>query len=169
MAEEDEFEDIEEGADPEATEEGASGIGRWLVIGVIAVVVLGAAGGGWYWWSNKPPTDPVARPLPTPLYLAVDPPLITNFEVRGQIRFLQTSIEIMTRDQAVVDAVYYHMPVIRNQLLLLMNDQPYERLTTREGREGIRAEALQEVRAVLRGVQAPDAVEAVYFTGFVMQ
>ncbi len=171
MAEEDEFEDTvnEDGSFNDAPGRSLDWR-RYLWISVVLVMVLGAAGGAWYWWqSSQSSTSPTARSLPTPIYLAIDPPLVTNFEVRGQIRFLQTQMEIMARDQAVIDAAVYHMPVIRNQLLLLMNDQGYERLSSREGREAIRSEALEEIRRVLREVGAPANVEAVYFTGFVMQ
>lgn len=171
MAEEDEFEGTvnEDGTFNDAPG-GAPSWRRYLWASIILVIVLGGAGGTWYWWESTQSAAPVTpRALATPLYLSIDPPLVTNFEVRGQLRFLQTQMEIMARDQMVIDAVVYHMPVIRNQLLLLMNDQSYERLSSREGREAIRVEALEEIRRVLREVGAPANVEAVYFTGFVMQ
>jgi flagellar FliL protein len=104
-----------------------------------------------------------------PIYLPLEPPMVVNFERKGRVGYLQVSIEVMSRDQAAIDAVRLHMPVVRNNLLLLMSGKSYEELETREEKDALRDEALAEINRVLdeRSIEAD--VEAVYFTAFVMQ
>lgn len=103
------------------------------------------------------------------LYLALDPPFVVNFENDTTARFLQVSVELMARDQVVLDAVKQHMPAIRNNLVMLFSSQRYESVSTREGKEKVRADALTEVQKILQERVGQPGVEAVYFTSFVMQ
>jgi flagellar FliL protein len=105
-------------------------------------------------------------------YFSLDPAFVVNFqeqEHRGRARFLQVTIDAMTRDEAVLDAIKTHMPVIRNNLVLLLSRQTYEELVPHEGKERLRAEALAEIQSVLQEQIGKPGVEAVYFTSFVMQ
>jgi len=60
--------------------------------------------------------------------------------------------------------------IIRNDLLLLFGNQKYQAVSTLEGKEALRAQALDTVRKVVADAGGkPKRVEAVYFTSFVMQ
>jgi len=109
--------------------------------------------------------------LPPPIYLPLDPPLVATFEDRSAVRFLQLTLEVMARDQESIDAVQMHMPVIRNNLLLLMGGRTLTDLTSREGKEALRAEALEEVQRIVVENTGDDVrgVEELYFTSFVVQ
>ena len=81
---------------------------KMLVIILCSVLAAGAAGGGVFFMSSKKGDDKQAseeghkeaeHKLPA-AYLKFDPPFVVNFENRGQMRFLQVSIEAMTRDPA---------------------------------------------------------------------
>jgi flagellar protein FliL len=146
----------------------------WLLIAIVAVVLLAVAGGGWLWLghSGAKSKDASAPPVPSgpPLYIALDPPFVTNFEADQVVRFLQISVQVMTHDQATVDLIKGNDPVIRNDLLLLFSNQKYADISTREGMERLRAQALIAVRkAVEANGGKPERVEALYFTSFVMQ
>lgn len=103
------------------------------------------------------------------IYLPVEPALIANFDKRGQVGFLQVSVELMARDQTVLDAARKHMAVVRNNLLLLMSSKSYEELADRAGKEALRQQALEAVNNLLAERHVDGRVEAVYFTAFVMQ
>jgi flagellar FliL protein len=75
----------------------------------------------------------------------------------------------MTRDPAVTDLVTLHMPVIRNNLMLLFSNQTYDTVSTLEGKEALREEALEVIQQILEEETGDPGVEAVYFTSFVMQ
>ena len=102
------------------------------------------------------------------LFYPIDPPLVVNFEDGSAVRFLQISMEVMAKDQKGIDSVQKNVPLIRNNLLLLMSNRDYQSLMSREGKEKLRQEALAEVRAVQKK-QGGDDIEDLLFTSFVVQ
>jgi flagellar basal body-associated protein FliL len=102
------------------------------------------------------------------LYYAIDPPLVVNFEEGSAVRFLQITMEIMAHDEKAIESVQKSIPLIRNNLLLLMSNRNYQTMMSREGKEKLRQEALAEVRAVQKKEGGPD-VDDVLFTSFVVQ
>jgi flagellar FliL protein len=103
------------------------------------------------------------------IYLPIDPAFVVNFASQGKARFLQVTVEVMTRDPLMPDQVKLHMPVIRNNLMLLFSSQSYDGVSTLEGKETLREEALEVVQQILEEETGDPGVEAVYFTSFVMQ
>lgn len=101
-------------------------------------------------------------------YFAIDPPLVVNFEDGSVVRFLQITMEVMAHDPKSIESVQKNVPLIRNNLLLLMSNRSYQSLMSREGKEKLRAEALAEVRAVQKKEGGPD-VDDLLFTSFVVQ
>jgi flagellar FliL protein len=102
------------------------------------------------------------------VYYAIDPPLVVNFEDGSAVRFLQITMEIMAHDEKAIESVQRNIPLIRNNLLLLMSNRNYQSMMSREGKEKLRQEALTEVRAVQKKEGGPD-VDDVLFTSFVVQ
>jgi flagellar protein FliL len=102
------------------------------------------------------------------LYYAIDPPLVVNFEDGSVVRFLQITMEIMAHDQKAIDSVTKNMPLIRNNLLLLMSNRNYQSLMSREGKDKLREEALAEIRAVQKK-QGGEDIDDLLFTSFVVQ
>ncbi|MEO8444760.1 MAG: flagellar basal body-associated FliL family protein [Gammaproteobacteria bacterium] len=116
----------------------------------------------------------VEKPKGPPLYLPLDPPLVVSLEDKGSIRFLQVTVELMSRDEHVITALKTHMPVIRNNLLMLLGGQAIPSLTNREDKETLRHQALTEVQKILAANPVededhPGSVEELYFTSFVVQ
>jgi len=103
-----------------------------------------------------------------PIYFAIDPPLVINFEDGSAVRFLQITMEVMAKDQKAIDAVQKNVPLIRNNLLLLMSNRDFQSLMTREGKEKLRQEALGEIRNILKKQDAP-VPDDLLFTSFVVQ
>ena len=85
------------------------------------------------------------------------------------MRCLQIGLSAQTRLQPVADAITANMPQIRNNLIMLFADQKLERLTTNEGKEQLRMQALTQIQAVLTKEIGYPGVDAVYFTIFVLQ
>ena len=165
----------------EAASSGGGGKGKWITIIIAVVLVVAGAGAGAFLGpffhssptnaSRKKDTRPAKEVVKgPPLYAALDPPFVVNFEADQAVRFLQISVEIMTHDPATVDVIKANEPVLRNDLLLLFGNQKYAEIATREGKERLRAAALAAVRKDVgaNGGHA-ERVDAVYFTSFVMQ
>jgi flagellar FliL protein len=127
--------------------------GKISAIAPVSASAKGAEGGG----TGKPS-----------VYYAIDPPLVVNFEDGSAVRFLQITMEIMAHDEKAIESVQKNIPLIRNNLLLLMSNRNYQSMMSREGKEKLREEALAEIRAVQKKEGSPD-VDDVLFTSFVVQ
>jgi flagellar protein FliL len=138
-----------------------------LVVGIAAALFLTHAFGhsakSSHAGADKTPAGP-------PLYLPFDPPFVVNFQADQLVRFLQVSVEVMSRDPKTLDLLKNNDPVVRNDLLILFANQKYSVLATSEGKEQLRAAALTVIRKDLTQAGGdPKQLEAVYFTSFVMQ
>jgi len=102
-------------------------------------------------------------------YVPLDPPFVVNFTADTDIRFLQITVEVGTREAEAVDRVKEHRPAIRNSLVMLFSSQDPSTLNSREGKEQLRAETLSEIQKVLKQETGEVVVESVFFTSFVMQ
>lgn len=103
------------------------------------------------------------------VYVAFDPAFVVNFEGTGPARFLQITVEAMTRRADYAEHIKKHMPVIRNNLVLLFSSQTYDKVSTLKGKEELRQAALTEVQKILETETGDPGIEALYFTSFVMQ
>lgn len=161
---------------PAADAPKVSGKSKMLIIVLCSLLAAGAAGGAVYFMTADKSDDGHAESGAAPsaktpaIYSKFDPPFVVNFQNKGQMRFLQVSIEVMTRDAATADLIKQHDPKLRNDLLMLLGGQTFETLSSREGKEQLRTESLQAVAAVIaaEGGKA-ESVEQLYFTSFVMQ
>ena len=103
------------------------------------------------------------------IYYKFDPPFVANIQGQGGSRFLQLSIEAMTYDQNVSTEIDQNMPVIRNNILLLLSDLTYEQVAAKEGKQKLREDILKEIQKVLKDKIGKPGIEEVYLTSIVMQ
>jgi len=116
--------------------------------------------------SKKDQKKKVKAPLN---YVPLDPPFVVNFTADTDIRFLQITVEVGTRESEAVELIKEHRPAIRNSLVMLFSSQDPSTLNTREGKEQLRAETLSEIQKVLKEETGDAIVESAFFTSFVMQ
>ena len=148
----------------------------WLII-IVGVALLVAGLGAALFLTHafgRPASTSHAtassKPAGPPLYLALDPAFVVNFQADQLVRFLQVSVEVMSRDPKTLDLLKSNDPVVRNDLLILLGNQKYSAVSTPAGKEQLRAEALAAIRKDLAQAGGdPNKLEAVYFTSFVMQ
>lgn len=151
--------------------------GKVLWIVLAAVLVLGGGGGAaWFFLSGDDAEAELAdgeaeaaEPRGQAIYHAFDPSFVVTLTEGDTTRFLQVELQVMTRDETVPPALTRHEPLIRNDLLLLFGGQRPDGLGTRQARQTLQDQALAEIRRLLASEGEPDAVEAVYFTSFVLQ
>ena len=183
MADEEVVEEVDE---VEAgSEEGKKKLPLKLII-IIAVVLLAGGGGGAFFMMGDKADDAVVaeeggeadadaeegeetETAGEAVYFSLDPPFIVNFSGKSRARFLQVSIEGLTRDATVKEDITKHFPQVRNNLVLLLSGQTYENLNTQEGKSTLRKQVLKEVQKVLEAETGKEGVEDVFFTSFVMQ
>ncbi len=154
----------------------SGGKGKWITIAIaVVLVVAGAGAGAWLGpflthSSGTKKAPPKIEAKGPPLYAALDPPFVVNFEADQTVRFLQVTVQVMSRDPATLELLKANDPVVRNDLLLLFANQKYTVISTSAGKEQLRAQSLDAVRKAIAGAGGrPESVEAIYFTSFVMQ
>lgn len=102
-------------------------------------------------------------------YVQLEPAFVVNYGGEGRLKYLKTDITLVTNGGLAEDVVKQHLPLLRNQLMMLLSRQTDESVTTNEGKERLRKEALEEVRQTLeKEVQHP-VVEDLLFTTFIYQ
>lgn len=150
---------------------------KTLLIAIVgAVVVLGGGAGAFFAFGGKKgdehaeeakKVEEVKHPAE---FVELDPPFVVNFEPGSGARFLQIAVQLMTRDPLMAAFLEHNTPIIRNDLLLLFGNKKVEEVSSQDGKEALRAAALEAVRKIIESEgQKPEALEAVYFTSFVMQ
>ena len=168
-------ENIAEGA------EGKKSGGRLklIAIGVVGIVSLGAgifAGPSVMnlFASSEEPEAEVEEAAVLadgpPIYQSLHPPLIVNLkDAAGDAHYMQITMEVMSREETVINGVRENIAAIRNALILLYSGAVYEKINTRSGKEQMLADGLTEIQKVILETTGESGVEAVYFTALVIQ
>ncbi len=94
---------------------------------------------------------------------------MVNFNYNGRQRYMQVTVALMARDQAALDALKVHMPVLRNNLVMLFSSQDFESLTSSVGKEMLRQKATASVQELAQKEVGKTVIEQVLFTNFVLQ
>ena len=94
---------------------------------------------------------------------------MVNFNQNGRQRYMQVSITLLARNQGDLDALKVHMPVIRNNLVMLFSGQTFDSLATPIGQEMLRQKATASVQEVAQKEVGKVVVEQLLFTNFVLQ
>ena len=120
--------------------------------------------------GKKDKKGKAAEPKLPAIYVEFQPPFVVNFDAKGVMRFLQVSIQVMTRDHETSELIKLHDPKIRNNMLLLLGSQTLDTISTMEAKEELRKKALETIVKIVddEGGEGKK-VEDLYFTSFVMQ
>ncbi len=127
---------------------------------------LGGDGGEGSAAEDAAPVEEVKLPA---VYLDIKPPFVVTYDVSGKQRYMQVFVSAQSRDQASLDAMELHMPLIRNKLIMMFSAQDFQALQTSEGKENLRASSLVLINEMLEKESSGSSIEQVLFTNFVMQ
>ena len=104
-------------------------------------------------------------------YVELKPTFITNFGVSdtGHLRYVKADVTVRVSNKDAEFATRYHLPALRDRLVLLLSRQDESTIASTTGRETIKAEALQELREVLEAEEGQPFIDDLMFTNFVVQ
>lgn len=161
-----------------------------IMLAVIGVVLLIVAGGG-TWFALRSlggaKESPAAAETKTEehapaaeaaddksahkesFYETLEPAFLANYQAGGKAHYLQLSLALMARDEAAMEAVKAHMPLLRNRVVMLLSGEIFEQLQTDEGRVQLQQKLLAAIQEILQKETGKPQIEQVYFTSFVMQ
>jgi flagellar FliL protein len=173
----------EEAEDQESSNKGGNSTMKIVIIAVVLSIVLsgGIAGGMIFFIGGDDGGQQTngddenqeevadAKSDEPPIYHSMDPKFVMSFRDQKKARFMQFSVEIMSRDSDVIKAIKQHNPVIRSSLLLLVDNQDSEKMSTREGKEQFLVEITEDINKTLVSLGSISGVEAAYYNSFVIQ
>lgn len=164
---------------------------KLIIIIIAAVILLAGGGGAGYFFfikghdapeekhdkksghkekkSGKSESDDEEHAAADTLYYDLGKPLVVDFSKSESARFVSISLSFLVEGADTVEALKKNEPMIRNNLLMLINAQGVENLKTKEGKDKLRAAILAEVKGVLEKMAGKSQVKEIFFTSFVMQ
>lgn len=103
--------------------------------------------------------------------MPLEPSFVTNFgeSTDGRLKFIKADVAIRATSAGAATTALYHLPALRNTVVLLLSRQDESTMSTGSGREALRAEALAEMRALLEAEEGEPCIEDVLFTNFIVQ
>ena len=104
-------------------------------------------------------------------YVELKPTFVTNYGIsdNGRLRYIKADVTVRVSNKDAEYAARYHLPALRNTLVMLLSRQDESTVSSASGRETIKAEALAEVREILQAEEGDPFIEDLMFTNFVVQ
>jgi len=110
-----------------------------------------------------------AQVEPPKLYFKLEPSLVVNVDEGDVVRFLQVDAQIQFTDPLAQGIIEKHLPAIRHALVMLLSGQSVTDIKTSQGKEKLRESTLKQLQLVMKETTGEPVIDAVYFTGFVIQ
>ncbi len=151
------------------------GKSKLIIIIAIAVLLLVGAGVGVFFLlsggdepedESKEASQETVEKGPAQ-YLDFKPPFVVNLP--GKPSLLQVGMSVRVYSEPLAEFIRHNDPMIRHHLLNLLSSKDAATLKTREAKEALQAEILQELNKVVKELKGPGEVDGVFFTSFVMQ
>ncbi|KPY33057.1 MULTISPECIES: flagellar basal body-associated protein FliL [Pseudomonas syringae group] len=150
---------------------------KLIIVAVVALLLaVGLSVGATWFIMHKGETAPdpavaaaAANAKPVAVFEPLTPAFVVNFNANGRQRYMQVSITMLGRNAADMEALKVHMPVIRNNLVMLFAAIPFESLASPIGQEMLRQKATASIQEVAQKELGKTVIEQLLFTNFVLQ
>ena len=144
-----------------------------ILIVVALLLAIGLSVGATWYFMHSPKSEAVPQAdvnvkLPA-LYEPMAPAFVVNFNANGRQRYMQVSVTLQARDPADLKALMVHIPVIRNNLVMLFSGQAFDDLATPVGQEILRQKTTASVQEVAQKELGKVVIDQALFTNFVLQ
>lgn len=103
------------------------------------------------------------------IYIPLKPAFVVNYGGAGRLKYIKADISLRLQDSTAANSVRHHMPYIRNNLMMLFSAQTDESISSQDGKEALRQEALEAVREVIKKEDQTEGVVDLYFNAFLIQ
>ncbi len=104
-----------------------------------------------------------------PIYVPIKPAFVVNYGGEGKLRYMKVEISLRVEDTHASHGVRHHMPLLRDHLVSLFSRQTDDDIATQDGKERLRAAALEGVQKVLMDEDGEQGVKDLFFSHFVVQ
>ncbi|MDU8558427.1 flagellar basal body-associated protein FliL [Pseudomonas syringae pv. actinidiae] len=148
----------------------AKGKLKLIIIAVLALLLaVGLSVGATWFLMHKSESAPDPAAAAAAANEPMTPAFVVNFNANGRQRYMQVSITMLGRNAADMEALKAHMPLIRNNLVMLFAAIPFESLASPIGQEMLRQKATASIQEVAQKELGKTVIEQLLFTNFVLQ
>ena len=146
-----------------------------ILIVVALLLAIGLSVGATWYFMHSAQSKPAVLSETSPagkqpaVFEPMAPAFVANYNQNGRQRYMQVSITMLARNQADLDALKVHMPVIRNNLVMLFSGQDFATLASPVGQEMLRQKATASVQEVAQKELGKVVIEQLLFTNLVLQ
>ena len=104
-------------------------------------------------------------------YITLSPPFVGNYGLDGspKLKVFKADIALRVTGPEALAAVKANEPLIRNQLVGLFTQQTNEAMSTVEGKEKLRQQALKQTQQVMNDETGKPVVEDLLFNNLIIQ
>ncbi len=137
---------------------------------IVFLLTLIMACSQWVYAQDEDEEDSAVKAKP--IYIPLKPPFVVNYGGKGRLKYLKAELSVRVASNIEASYVRHHMPMIRNNIVLLFSRQNDEDIDTQEGKELLRQAALEEIKLIIAEEQGEDTREGIvdlYFNNFVIQ
>jgi len=147
-----------------------------IIIAIVALIAIAASVGVTLFLLGDNEPEEISEEvieeveeLPSPaVYSSIKPPFLVTFNVGGRQRYMQVSMTASSRDASSLDALEYHMPLIRSKVISAYSGLDFASIQTEDGKIALREQTVTIINNVLEG-EGSSGIETVFFTNFVLQ
>ena len=102
-------------------------------------------------------------------YVALTSPVVVNLANPQRATYLQIAADLQVDSAIDKEVVHSYMPVIRDTLIMVFGGRDPSEVREAANREALREEALMALREALEARSGRPAVNALYFSSFLVQ
>ncbi len=151
-----------------------------MIIIAALVLLLGGGGAGYYFMmgdsaeTDGEQTEEVEEEVEDEsvleeVYFEMTKPFVVNFPKGSGAKLIQVSVTLLVKGEETIEILKKHEPMLRNNLLMTISAKEPTNLKTKEGKEELQEEMLEEVGRVMEKMAGKNKVKNLFFTTFVMQ
>lgn len=119
--------------------------------------------------ENGDVTEEQAEAAPS-IYVELSPPFVTNVgQSKGRLSYVKAEVTLRVASKEAETAVKDHEPRLRHEMVMLLGQETPDKLSTTQGQDSLRQQALAAFNGVLEEEQTGADITDVLFTSFVVQ
>lgn len=102
-------------------------------------------------------------------FTTLSPPIIVNIMDGRHVRHMQVIIDLKLTDPSKSSKLDLHRGPVRHELILMLSSQDAATISSAQGKEQLRKDALAAAQKVMQDLEGEPIIEALYFTNFIIQ
>ena len=101
-------------------------------------------------------------------YFGFEPDIIANYIAPNnkKLGYVRVTVDLMLADMANIAVVEHHMPLLRDAIIEILSKESEEHIKSLTGREEIRKQCSERLKALLKKETGQEIIREVLFTKY---